>query len=182
MKNKAINTLTYTGIVTLSQYIGSKKVKIAEMHNSGGASLFSFLANCLAGDFSFASKTMPAKVRFLEREHSKVDDTYSYRELTQFVPYRTPPVPKSSSDGSSVRYSFVIPREYIEHLEVSNLGNTLGLGLYAANALDEDIDDCMAFCELAEIDKNSMVNTYLVVDWELIISNTASGSKATGIN
>ena len=59
MKNTAINTLKYTGIVTLSQYIGSKKRQIARMHNEGGDALFRFLANCLAGDFTTAKLTMP---------------------------------------------------------------------------------------------------------------------------
>ena len=45
MTNTAVNTLTYTGIVTLSQYIENKKVKIGQTHNKGGAPLFKFLSN-----------------------------------------------------------------------------------------------------------------------------------------
>ena len=67
MKNTAINTLNYTGIVSLSQCIGNRKIKIAQMHNTGGASLFNFLANCLIGNFTTAKINYPTKIKLINR-------------------------------------------------------------------------------------------------------------------
>ena len=65
MKNTALNTLNYTGIVTLSQYVGKTKLQIAQFHNTGNTSLFSFLANCLAGEFDKVKSHTPTLVKVI---------------------------------------------------------------------------------------------------------------------
>ena len=175
MKNMALNTLTYTGIVTLSQYVGSKKIKLAQVHNAGGASLFSFLAGCLAGDFTLARYNAPTKIKFIERNGS-LEEGYSYTSLTQFISFRTPPEPTYNAGESHVKFSFVIPRDFIEKLTVSSSSNgkIVGLGLYANSISEQDHGNFMAFCELTKFENSSLHNAYLVVDWELIISNAGS--------
>ena len=179
MKNRALNTLNYTGIVTLSQYVGRKKIKIAQMHNTGGTSLFSFLANCLAGDFTAAKAHVPTKIKLLSRKGDATDGYYTYTPLTQYTALRTPPEPSADAGESRVRFSFIIPRDFIDSLSGLNAADeTVGLGLFANSVPDKESEagNFMAFCELANIDKNSLVNTFLVVDWDLIISNTGTNN------
>lgn len=170
MKNKAINTLSYTGEVTLSQQIGKKKVEIAKVHNSGGISLFSFLADCLVGNFSQARVNVPRKIKLLNRE--VVNGIYQYESVSGFIFLRTTAEIKESSSGKcQVRYSFTIPRDMLEN--ISNV-STLGIGLYSQGALEEDPESFMAFCEIADLNQTQMVNSSLLVDWDLLISNATT--------
>lgn len=171
MKNIATNALSYTGIVTLSQYVGTKKIKVAQLHNTGGASLFNFLSNCLAGDFTIAKLNRPTKVKLLRR-YADVSGTYSYESVTEFIFLRTPPEPAFNAGESRVRFSFIIPRDFLDTL--SNSGGTLGLGLYANSVLDGDTENFMAFCALDELDQSALLNAFLDVDWELVISSPSS--------
>ena len=175
MNNTAVNTLNYTGIVTLSQYIGSKKVQIAQTHNTGSASLFNFLATCLAGDFTIAKLNLPTKIKLLCRE--EVYGEYVYSPITSFIFLRTPPEPSFNAGESRVRFSFIIPRDFLESInQVASSGSVLGLGLYANSVPDveSETSNFMAFCVLDELDRSMFINTFLVVDWELIIANTPS--------
>ena len=81
MKNIATNTLGYTGIVTLSQYINSKKIKIAQVHNEGSYPLFNFLSDCLLGDFSIAALALPNKIMLLKKD----DNDYTAYLVPSFL-------------------------------------------------------------------------------------------------
>ena len=114
MKNVAINTLQYSGIVTFSQYIENKKVKLAQIHNTGGSSLFDFLAKCLAGDFTLAKEHRPTKIRLLRRYGSKPAE-YTYESVTPFIFLRVPPESVATSGSETrVRFSFIVPKDLIE--------------------------------------------------------------------
>ena len=177
MKNTAINTLSYTGIVTLSQYIGERKTQILQTHNRGGNSLFSFLADCLIGDFTLARATRPSKVMLLQCENPGAADNEKEFKTHQhgggFFWLITPPEKVEGSLGSRVRYSFVIPKEIVSNL--SDFDN-LYLGLYSEGASagtgesKDDANNFAAICKL-ELAKNSTADAALVVDWELVISN-----------
>ena len=169
MKNKAINTLKYTGIVTLSQYIGSKKVKIAQVQNTGGNPLFDFLSSCLIGDFTLAKVTRPTKIRLIRRSKDASSDTYSYKDAASFgfINLFTKPEKVYSGTKSVVRYSFSISRD---QLDLIDNFEELGIGLYHSGAQDTEIANYSAFCEI-NLTKGSLVNSSLVVDWELAISN-----------
>lgn len=176
MKNIAVNTLNYTGIVTISQYSGTKKVKIAQKHNTGGVSLFDFLADCLLGDFDTAYANRPTKVMLVERTTPRPDSTnYEYKAASGFVFLRIKPEKTVSGRRSSVRYSFLIPRDLIENL--SNSAN-LGLGLYSNSASWDEPQNFIAFCDL-DLDMSTLANASLVVDWELVITNTSSNESGT---
>lgn len=168
MKNKAINTLSYSGIVTLSRTDGIKKTKIAQMHNEGKNPLFAFLADCLIGDFYHTKR--PAKIKLLKRELSTGENSVTiedYVDITGSIHLLTQPIAEHDASRSLVRYSFIIPRDYIEGLDDMT---DLWLGLYTLGTSDSDTADFAACCEV-DIDKNDIAGASLAVDWELIISN-----------
>ena len=166
MKNKAINIISYSGIVTLSQRIGKKKVQIAQAHNRGGVSLFSFLANCLLGKFDVTS--VPAKIKLLYQ--GVQDGVEEYTSASGFIFLRTTPEAQEESSGACrVRYSFTIPRDMLENLTNSS---DLGLGLYASSAKEGDPENFIAFCKLEALNNTQLaLNSSLLVDWDLQISN-----------
>lgn len=170
MKNTAINTLAYTGIVTLSQYIGSKKVELIKTHNKGGAPLFDFLADCLIGDFTIAIATRPVKIMVLRYDTSNNETTYT--SASGFIYLLTKPEKLYTDTGTRrVRYSFIIPADRVEKL--GNFEN-IGIGLYntAASNPDRDAADFAAFCDLKDLPRQAnLINASLVVDWELEFTN-----------
>jgi hypothetical protein len=171
MKNVATNTINYSGIVTLSQYSGSKKIKIAQFHNEGGDTLFNFLADCLVGDFAIAKLTRPTKVMLIERTNP--DEEFAVPEYGVpigsggFIYLLTKPEKIKTTYGESrVRYSFIVQKEVINSISFDNIY----LGLYTDEATLETPGNYAAICKL-DLNKNNLVNASLVVDWELVISN-----------
>ena len=171
MKSKTLNTLSYTGVVTLSRYIGSKKVELTKIHNSGTLALFDFLADCFIGAFTDAEDKRPTKIKVLNRTVTP-DGVTSYTSASGFVHLLTTPekVFNEKANQIFVCYSFLVPRDII-----NNIANTKGLalGLYAKKALknEENTEDFSAVCNIDSI-KDLSTNTSLVVDWELAITNS----------
>lgn len=168
MKSKILNTLSYTGTVTLSRYVGSKKIEIAQIHNTGGAMLFDFLSDCLIDDFTAAESKRPTKIKVLNR--TAIDGTYSYTSASGFIHLLTKPEKISKDNQSCVRYSFLIPRDVINNIDSTD---GLALGLYAKKALNDesDVENFSACCDINAA-KSLFNNTSLVVDWELSITNS----------
>lgn len=176
MKNRAVNTLSYLGTVTLSKQIGKKKVEIAKVHNTGGASLFSFLASCLTGNFGSAPANVPKKIKLLNRE--AINGIYEYESVSGFIFLRdTAKIQESSSGKCLVRYSFIVPRDVLENITSIS---TLGIGLYSAAATEDAPEDFMAFCAVEDFNYSQSVNSSLLVDWDLLISNTATNINISG--
>ena len=170
MKNTAINTLSYTGVVTLSQYIGQRKIKLAQTHNTGGASLFDFLSSCLIGDFDRAKAIIPTKIMLLTYDSTEPDTINNYVQASGFISLLTPPERIDSDGLSKVRYSFIIPRDTMASLPTTG---SFGIGLYAKGVKDTEPSNFAAFCKIG-LGRNDLVNAALVVDWELLISNAES--------
>lgn len=169
MENTVINTLKYTGIVTLSQYTGSKKVKITQLHNAGGGSLFKFFANCLVGDFTAAKLLRPTKIMLVEPKN-KNSLTEGFQMSSQsggFIYQLTKPEIVPTKDTSRVRYSFIIPKDIVSSITDTE---NLYLCLYTDEVPVYKPDDYAAICKL-DIAKNNIANAALVIDWELVISN-----------
>ena len=163
MRNVAINSLGYTGIVTLSQYAGKTKKILKKIKNSGGASLFNFLSDCFTGDFSTAAVNRPTKIMLLQKH---VDEE-SYDSASSFIYLLTKPEKIfNPNGGSTICYSFIIPREYL-----NNEFNCIGLYPDSAVATASDIDNYSAICEVDTGDIPMSASTVLVVDWELTIAN-----------
>lgn len=180
MKNIARNTLNYAGIVTLSRQIGNKNIKVAEVHNTGGASLFSFLASCLSWDFSSAYANRPAKIKLLSyNKDPDGDGKDSYTPVSGFIFARTSPEVISGTGECRVRYSFTVPRDLVESIPQSS--SDFGIGLYAHNAEEDDTKNFIAFCSLTTdndtLMSNTLVNSSLLVDWELLVTNNSTKSK-----
>ena len=169
MKNTAVNTLSYTGIVTLSRYIGSKKIKIAQVQNAGTYSLFNFFSDCLLGDFDTAKINRPTKIMLLEEKMDENNEKY-YESKSGFSYLISKPEKVYSTTEGIVRYSFVITRDNLEGITFNNLF----IGLYANSASSLDPESFMAIVKIEDddsISQNLTVSSALVVDWELHISN-----------
>lgn len=179
MKNTVLNTLSYTGMVTLSQYNGKKKIKLAQINNTGGASLFEFLIDCFKGNFAEAKLLRPTKIKLVNREPAQ-DGGYTFESVSGFIYARTEVQDESNfEEECRVVYSFMIPRDLLEN--VTNI-TTLGLGLYSHSAQESDPENYAAFCALGDnlgIERGDISNSSLVVDWELLIT---SGSRSKSKN
>ncbi len=170
MKNIARNTLAYVGDVTLSQYVGSKKVKIGHVHNKGGKPLFDFLASCFTGDFATANTLLPRKIWLFEAEFNNdtIKDGTFKDHSTQGI---LSPARKSDSteNASSVRYSFSIPYTYITSLDTFEHAY---IGLYTEH--EENPDNYLAYFSLSTLNRSLFLNTALVIDWELQVTNDST--------
>ena len=173
-KNKAINTLTYTGIVTLSQYLGNKKTVVYRSHNEGGSVLFNFFANCLIGDFSNANKSLPTKVMFLTKPTAS--SNYTPVNPSAFTHLLTTPERDYEGDIPCVRYSFVIPKDRVV---VARTNENIYLGLYNEENTDPaDAELAQKYMAVCPVDlTGSSANAALVVDWELFISNPPTSNN-----
>ena len=175
MKNIAINTLRYRGMVTISQYSGQKKIKLAQFHNEGGTPLFNFLASCLAGDFAIAKLTRPTKVMLIERTNPDKDEAPTFGIPTNsngFIYTLTKPEKVRNTTGvDHVRYSFIVPKEVVNSLG-SNSFKNLYLGLYTDEATEDTPGNYAAICKL-DLSQNNLINASLAVDWELSFLNTS---------
>ena len=175
MRQDTLQTLGYTGIVTLSQYIGDKKVKIKQLKNHGGEALFDFFAYCLKGDFSVADALRPNKILLLSKQQSEQSSESTYSALGAGQGYytiSTTPEKIYSAGACKVRYSFIISKDVLRGL---NSTENVYLGLYpsSANYGNIDVNNFSAICKLGSLDLIP-TNAALVVDWELIISNVSN--------
>jgi hypothetical protein len=142
---------------------------VAKLYNTGGASLFDFLAGCLIGDFNTANTKIPKKIMLLERTSLQQEDgssSYDYKAISNFILLNSYPEKVEYASQSRVRFSFIIPRDLVENITSTNMG----LGLYARNAASDEPENFVAFCAL-DLDSTTITNSSLVVDWELVIAN-----------
>ena len=167
MKNTAVNSIKYTGIVTLSQYIGSKKVKLAQIQNEGSYSLFNFFSDCLLGDFDVARINRPTKIMLLSyitRDDQGKEIPPYYRDCSGFIYLLSRPEKVSSSGKSTVHYSFVITRDILEGAAFDSIG------LYADS--ENNPENYAAIAKVSNLNLPGLsTSSALVVDWELNISN-----------
>ena len=165
MKSSVINSLKYTGIVTLSQYIKGKKVKLSQVYNSGNNSLFDFIANCLVGDFDIAQVKRPTKIRLLKK-----DDDGTYKAASGFIFLLAKPekvINTSTKLQAAVRFSFIVPADML-----TKKFDSIALYTNDVSDLDNYVEDYAAICDVDDINTNTIVSSaVLVVDWDLIISN-----------
>ena len=163
-KNKALNSIQYTGTVTLSRYIGEKKVKIAQFNNAGKYSLFNFFSDCLLGDFDIAKNNRPTKIMLLNKEVSKAGEI-SYESKSGYIYLYNKPVKSYSAQKGIVQYSFHIYRDFLE-------GTTFNsIGLYPDSAGYSDVENFAAVVDNVKPEHDISKLAVLVVDWELTISN-----------
>lgn len=165
IKSIAQNNIGYTGVVRLSQYTGSKKFTIAEIHNEGGKPLFDFLADCLIGNFAEASVNRPTKILLLNKDDN---GNYEQADGTSFIYLLTAPEKVYSEREGIVRYSFIIPQEYFAGGN-SNSIRFNAIGLYCDSA--DSAEDFAACCRVDTSTWSISISSVLVLDWELHIAN-----------
>ena len=166
MKNIAKNTLKYTGIVTISQVIGKKKIELAKVHNRGSNSLFNFLSDCLIGDFDTARLDRPTKIMLLQEEHNEeTGEILSIVPVSGFIYRITTPEKVYNDYAGAVRYSFIINRDMLESLDFNCIG------LYSDSKLVTDYNEYAALCSINVEKERATAASALLVDWELQISN-----------
>ena len=158
------DSLGYTGIVTLSQKVGKKKVKIAQLHNAGGKALFEYLAACLAGDFDTAKLNRPTKIMLLSHDS---DNKIIKAKDTPFIHIITAPkIAYSSEIEGVVEYSFTISQDIFSGTAFD------AVGLYTNTATEQDVENYAAYCPIASEDLTDIsLSSVLLLDWELHISN-----------
>ena len=168
MKNIAVNNLSYTGTVTLSQYSNNKKIPIKQIKNSGGNSLFNFLSNCLIGDIDTAYYERPTKIMLLYTEEGDSASDMIVKPVSGFIHFLTQPervYTDTSMASSTVCYSFVIPMDIIESTNFNSIG------LYADMATELDAANFAALCKVDNISRMQLSSSVLLVDWRLTITN-----------
>ena len=170
MSNTATNNLTYTGIVTISQYINDKKIQIAKVQNTGGIALFNFFANCLIWNTADAKNDLPARIKLINKSSSG-----EYSSASGFIFKRNVEKIVDNLGECRVRFTFMVPRDLLE--DIPNI-STLSLGLYSA--YENDLSNYIAICELGDagldLTRAELTHASLLVDWELVIANKAKGT------
>lgn len=164
-KNKALNSIQYTGKVTLSRYIGEKKVKIAQFDNAGKYSLFNFFSDCLLGDFDIAKNNRPTKIMLLDKKESDTGEKY-YESRSGFIYLFNKPIKSYDQSKGIVQYSFHIYQDILE----STTFNSIGLYPNSASLVNFDTNFAAVVDNVTTTIKVSGLSV-LVVDWELTISN-----------
>lgn len=177
MKSKSINNLFYTGIVTLSQCTGNKKVPVVRLHNTGGNLLFDFLANCLTGDFEQAMINQPNKIMLLSVNDTALTGSEfsgtatDIEPVSDFIYLLTKPERVGTENSCTVRYSFSIASEYLMRKNF----NCIGLYTDKVTAKNEGnsyLNNFVALCLIGTDELDAIPSSSrLVIDWELNISN-----------
>lgn len=175
MTNKILNSVGYSGKVTLSIQEGNKILKTQEFNNSGTSHLFSFFAHCLMGNFDEASLYRPTKIRLLKVniDESTGAET-SAEDASGLIYLRSRPerIYNPKTQGETVKLSFMVPRTMISAVGFNRIG------LYPHFASIEDIYDYSAYCDLSGNEDLGVesynawtLSSVLLVDWELTVSN-----------
>jgi hypothetical protein len=182
MKHVAGNILAYTGTITLSQYIGSKKTIVARLHNKGGKPLFDFLADCFTGDFTSAKAALPKKIMTYTKTKAEDDTEVFVYSSTHYLLSAAKKV-SSTENGSAVCFSFSIPYDDIRGLDQSNSFKNAYIGLYTANVSTTDCKNYLAEFSLESLMENATLalNYSVVVDWVLNITNVSTQQDSGAI-
>jgi hypothetical protein len=66
------NAIEYSGQITVSTLDGDRVVSKQTYYNNGTNKLFSFLSNCLSGDFNTARATRPCRLLLLKTDKDEL--------------------------------------------------------------------------------------------------------------
>lgn len=177
MKSLAINTLGYTGVVTLSRYRNNKKRELIKVHNAGKSPLFDFLADCLVGDYEAAAQSRLTQIKLLKVTPGE-GETENIDSASGFISLMTTPEKINRTDAGGVRYSFIITRDMVLDTNFNRIG------LYTKTATDLTLDEYAAFCDIPDSSGTSgslSASSALLIDWELIISNAVDDKETKNV-
>lgn len=175
----AIQGLQYSGQVKVSIKQGDKLITVNTGKNNGTASLFAFIANCLAGTMIQTSK--PARIQLYDLDESETpNDPQTFSSpITGKISYNTTPIVKSglvdNPNAASVTYHFLIPYGSINGNEIYKLGlwsvDTSGEDTPMAYYLFHNNAGWTPITLNEKTTTNADQNYSLIIEWTLYISN-----------
>lgn len=180
MKSLAINTLGYTGVVTLSRYRNNKKHELIKVHNAGKSPLFDFLADCLVGNYEAAAQSRPTQIKLLKvtKVTSGDGEAEAIDSASGFISLMTTPEKINRTDAGGVRYSFIVTRDMVIDTNFNRIG------LYTKTATEQTLDEYAAFCDIPDSSGTNgslSASSALLIDWELIISNAVEDKEIKNV-
>lgn len=148
MQNSA-TAISYRGDVKITTIKNGRAIKTNEYRNTGTAPLFSFLGNCLAGNFPVAYNLRPFKLKLLQLKNTAgyatapttISPADIEKDCTPFITLSAAPelrVTTNSNNKSScsVKFSFIIPYTQIDSNTESSIVAIYGLGVKDTNYTD----------------------------------------------
>lgn len=173
----AIQGLQYSGQVKVSIKQGDKIIPVNTGKNNGTMSLFTFIANCLAGTMVQTSKPTRIQLYNLDRSEEPTDQQTFNNPITGKISYNTTPIVKSGPvdepEAASVTYHFLIPYGSINGDEIYKLGlwsvDTSGEAYPMAYYLFHNAAGWTPID--IKRDTNADQNYSLIIEWTLYISN-----------
>lgn len=170
------NAIEYSGKITVSTLDGDRVISKQTYHNNGTNKLFSFLSNCLSGDFNTAKATRPCRLLLLKTDAAEIDKISDskptdsdYSDYWDAEYYAAPPVYYSKTPvaiGGTVTYNFRVP-----FLILENGVNIKKMALVPETS--NGVEDISAYYVLNDSIQvpTSGGNFTILVDWELSFAN-----------
>ena len=167
-----MNSLTYTGNVTVSIVKNKTIIKTYHGHNSGSKELFHFFAYALAGKYKIAESLRPLRIMLFEKTTDKPEG----QAVSNYIGINVPTTVEATTDNTSYKATlhFLIPYTYIT-------GNKVDIyKLYPLNSADAlAIFDAEAAGQAIDLSNINKAKYSLIVDWELLVSNTTTSTAVT---
>lgn len=181
-----IQTLNYSGIVSVKIYRKDRLISTKTFHNKGRFPLFKFLCQCLGG--LYADENKPSQIKLFNYTsgtstlasdfnwESEADWKAGITEVSSYITLDATPVIKSTEDEENQQYKitfhFRIPDAYIAGQQI-NL-----IGLYGNNAVDPR-KDALAYYKFtdengawAPLDFSGATGNFtVIIDWTIILQN-----------
>lgn len=164
--------LTYTGTVTIAVRDGKSTVSTKTYKNAGDTPLFTFLYNCLVGNFIEASKTRPNKIMLFYNDNASPTAGFNPKQslLTSYISANSATF--NTTDGAILH--FLIPFASFKS-EATKINQ---IALYSQNKTISEFIDKSAYYSLvdeygewAPIEVEDNKNFNLIIEWKLSIAN-----------
>lgn len=184
-KKKSVNTIAYSGNVTIQVLHGNKVVSSRKVHNAGRMDLFKFIAYCLGNNYM--ESMAPRYLRTFNCDAKPTESNLGNQltighEMSDIVAFSSITYSQSSNpDIAKVSLSFLVPGSHLINTSESKI-NTLCL--YSTDTFEEArMSSPIAYVYLEDaqgqedpIEFTSGVN--IVIIWELSIGNATTTQQA----
>lgn len=166
---KESSPIAYSGKVIIKKVKNGKIVSEETYHNAGNTPLFSFLLNCLAGNYS--SDLKPQIITPIVR---KSNNTYGYAENRESIPITN--IKLLNTENSNIPYiEYIFHIAYKEYLKSGIDGLALYNLAYIPNKndilKDQDIDQNYSMIVSFNERQSSAKEEDLLIIWDLSLDN-----------
>lgn len=175
--------IKYSGKVTVKLQQGNRILSSRQSTNSGGESMFKFIAYCLAGDYSVAEELRPCKVMLFHNDEDTpagAKATTGNASLCNFKYTENKSIPANTSTETaqwSTTYHFRIPYAWIRGNK--NINTVCLYGKNAQVPENTSLGDYAAWYQFTDGTGNNWVpietanldNTNIIIDWTVSIEN-----------